>query len=583
LEAVSKVGFLEYAWSIFFEKDWLKTKLLVSPRFQFPQLSHDSFGYVNIIPEPVVKANAEGEETVTLMGYHFPADGQGKRQLGSLFRASVLHLGAHVLSSNFQDYEPWKKSKEPRLAKFIITLLEDVKANAYLASRYPDKLVDLAFANTLALKRLRRIDRMVNPATKCMAGLLMRANTGSMEIESRNERVAVTHLGELLDQFKEKAVLSFMDENVKLKDEKTRIADEIYAVIEDGGPITEVPHLPHTEEIGNSSIFSPSYFVDSDITAEENFRKCLEFLGGSLPPSEGGDQTWKKTAETEAVQVLETWKRQKDKEQKMLAQYQDPLTTTRFKSVEIPEQDYSEFLRAKSRCKSEAHRLIESLLVVRDAMDEDPRKLYGVLDLQEVIQVVASKSPRLDVFMLDENTSKSYSWIILLDASRSMKGLKDFALELFVIMADAANELLLDATSWALYAFNDRFLVIKDPRERYNVRVKSRIGGIDFDGLTYMPDALAMAGQIIKARSENLRLITVISDGWPYGYPDINAALSETLNNLQGGSIAVVGIGARSRRMEFLFKSNCTVYTLREMTKRFGNLYMDASRVAAET
>jgi hypothetical protein len=98
-----------------------------------------------------------------------------------------------------------------------------------------------------------------------------------------------------------------------------------------------------------------------------------------------------------------------------------------------------------------------------------------------------------------------------------------------------------------------------------------------------MPDALTMAGQIIKARSENLRLITIISDGWPYGYPDINVVLSKTLNTLQGGSVAVIGIGARSRRMEFLFRSNCTVYTLREMTRRFGNLYMDASRVAAET
>ena len=579
---VSRLGFLEYAWSIFFEKDWLKTKLLVSPRFQYPQLLHDDCGFVNVIPEPIIKANAEGEETVSLMGYHFPVDGQGKRQLGSLFRASVFHLGSHVLSSRFEDYDVWKKGKESRLAEFVCTLLEDVKANAYLASWYPDKLVDLAFANTLALKRLRRIDRIVNPATKCMAGLLVKANTGLMEINSKNEQATVARLAELLNQLKEKAVLSFKDENVKLKEEKIRIADEIYAAVEDGGPITEVPHLPHTEETGNSSIFSPSIFIDSDITVEENFRKCLGFIGGTLPSSEGGDQTWKKIVETEAVQVFETWKRQKDKEQKMLAQYQNALEMTRFRSVEIPEQDYSEFVRAKARCKSEAHRLVESLLVVRDAMDEDPRKLYGVLDLQEIIQVVASKSPRMDVFMLDENMSKSYSWIILLDASRSMKGLRDFALELFVILADGANELLMDSTSWALYAFNDQFLVIKDPKERYNVRVKSRIGGINFDGLTYMPDALTLAGQIIKAKSENLRLITVISDGWPCGYPDINAVLSKTLNTLQGGSVAVIGIGARSRRMEFLFKSNCTVYTLREMTRRFGNLYMDASRVAAE-
>jgi von Willebrand factor type A domain len=574
---------LEYAWSIFFEKDWLRTKLLVSPRFRFPRLFHDDVGYVTAFPEPEVNVNNEGEETISLMNYYFPADGQGKRQLANLFRASIFHLGAHIFSSRFEDYDKWRSGKDQRLARFTVSLIEDMKAVAYISSRYPDKLVDIAFANTLALKRLRRLDNIINPATKCMAGLLIKANTGSMEVKSKDEQILIGHLAELLRQFKEKAVLSLTDESVKLKDEELRIAEEICRAIEECGPITEVPFLPYTEELGACSIFFPTYLISSDITLDDDFKKCLEFIGGSLPPSDGTEQTWKKITETEVVQVFEAWRRQKDREAKMLDKYKDPLLLTRFKSVEFPDQDYSEFMRVKSRCKSEAHRLIESLLVVRDAMDEDPRKLYGVLDLQEIIQVVASKSPRMDVFMLDENISKSYAWIILLDASRSMNGVKDFALELFQILADAANELLLDSASWALYAFNDRFLVIKDPKERYNVRVKSRIGGINFEGFTYMPDALTMAGQVIKSRPENLRLITVISDGWPYGYPDINVALSETLKTLQGGSVAVIGVGAKSRRMEFFFRSNCAVYTLRDMTKKFSNLYFDASRVAAES
>jgi Mg-chelatase subunit ChlD len=189
----------------------------------------------------------------------------------------------------------------------------------------------------------------------------------------------------------------------------------------------------------------------------------------------------------------------------------------------------------------------------------------------------------MDVFMLDEYLSKSYSWVVLLDASRSMKGIKDFALELFLILGDVANELLLDSGSWALYAFNDRFLVIKDPKERYNVNVKSRIGGINFEGFTYMPDALRIAGHIIRARNENMRLITIISDGWPYGYEDIDVELKNTLTTLNGGNISVVGVGAKSRRMEFFFKSNCPVYTLRDLTKRFSNLYFEASRIAAES
>ena len=579
---VNHVGFLEYAWSISFEKDWLKTKLLVSPRFNFPQLVLDEVGLVTIIPEPKVSKNAEEEKTISLMGYVFPSDPLGKTLLVSLFRASVFHLSAHVVSASLRDYEEWRENKDPRLAKFTISLIEDVKAEACVRLLHADGLADLAFANTLALQRLRSIDKMANPATRIMTGLLVKTNTGSTETHSENERKTITDLVGLLREFKEKVVLSSKDGKVSLKEDQERVADKIYGTIEDVGPVTEVPFLPHTEELGSCSIIYPCYTVNPDVTLGDNFKKCLQFLGGTIPSSEGGEELREKKFAAEVAQIFESWERQKEKEEKTLSVYEN-LLPTKFKSVETPEKDYSEYLRVKARCKGDSHKLTGTLLVATDALDEDPNKLHGVLDLQEVIQVIASKSPRMDVFMLDENKSKSYSWVILLDASRSMKSNKDFALELFVSLGEAANALLSDPTSWGMYAFNDRFFIIKDPKERYNTEVKSRIGGIEFEGSTFMPDALSLAGQVIKPRPENLRLITIISDGWPYGYPDMDAALSETINTLQGGNIALIGIGAQSRRMDFLFKSSCSVYTLRDFTKKFPNLYFEASKIAAET
>ena len=577
------MGFLEYARSLFFEKDQMKIELLISPKVRFPQFFCDEAGFVTVFPEPTVKEDEDGEKTVSLMGYCFPADAQGKRQLASLFRASVFHLSAHAVTSNFEDYEEWKKRKDQRLAKFTVTLIEDVVADAYVSARHADVLVDLAFANALGLKRLLPIDNLVNPATRVMAGLLVRMNTGFMKFKSKNEHKLTTPLVELLDRLKEKALLSFKDKNVSLKDAKLKVADEIYSVIEDAGPVVEVPFFPHTEELGKCSIFSRSCFVDSDIMHEDDFRKCLDFLGGVFPSFDCGEQTWSKVAEAEAFQVFNSWEHEKRKVEKLLAKYEEFLGSTRFEGVEVPQLAYTGFLRVKSACKSEARRLIESLLVARDAIDEDPRKMYGVLDLAEVIQVIASKSPRLDVFMLDENLSKSYAWVILLDASRSMKVMRDFALELFVMAAEAANQLLLDPSSWSMYAFNDRFLVVKDPKERYNQRVRSRIGGVKFEGFTFMPDALKIAGEIIKQRNENLRLITVISDGWPFGYAGIDDELSKVLDVLQRANIAVIGIGAKTQRMQLYFKNHCTVYTLRDLKKKFSNLYMEASRIAVET
>jgi len=579
---VKRLGLLEYAWSIFFEKDWLKTKLLLSNKHKFSQFFCDKEGFVCVFPEPTLTESDENE-TIAMMGYQFPTDTMGRVQFATLFRAAVFHLDAHVLSSDFEDYESWRKGKDNRLTKFVSSIVEDAKATAYISTKHPDKLHDLAFANALALKRLRQINRFINPTTRIMAGLLIKTHTGLMLIKSENEQKTIAQLAGLLDQFKEKALASFSDEKIALKDEKLKVADAIYSAIENIGTITETPFLPHTEELGTCSIFSPSYLVNTDVSLEPEFAKCLEFLSkGTMSPRDA-TQTSGKIAEAEAIQIFDSWKHQKEKDQKIITRYETLLPLTRFKSVEIPEYDYTEFLRVKARTKSETHRLMESLLVARDAVDEDPRKNYGVLDLQDMIQVVASKSPRMDVFMLDENISKSYSWVILLDASRSMKYIKDFALEIAAILAEIANELLLDPTSWGMYAYNDRLLVIKDLRERYNVRVKSRIGGIKFEGFTYMPDALTIAGQILKERAENLRLIAIISDGWPYGYSEVNAALSEILNTLTGGNISVIGIGARTRRMEFFFKSNCTAYTLRDLSKKFSNLYFEVSNIASGT
>lgn len=574
------MGFLEYAWSIFFEKDRMKTKLLVPCGAAYPQLDHDDEGFVCVVPEPVVKETEE-EKSVSLAGYTFPVNAQGVKQLTSLFRATVFHLGAHALSTNFEDYKEWKRRKNPRLAQFTSTILEDVKANAYITALHPDRLADIAFANTLAMKRLRRVDKMVNPATKIMTGLLIRANTGLIVGGLKKEESLVTHLAELLDQYKEKALQSFANEKMSLKEDKLKIADEIYNAIIDAGTITDTPFLPHTEQLGRCAAFSPSYTIDSDVTLEPDFKKHLIFLGGAPSLTEGKEETWK-MAENEAAQVYDSWWRQKEKDAKMLAKYENILASTRFKSIGMPEQDYSEYLRMKSRCKSEARKLTESLLVARDAVDEDPRKMYGVLDLQEVIQIIASKSPSVDVFMLDENLGKSYSWIILLDASRSMKCQRGFGIELLIMLSEVASELLQDQHSWAVYAFSDRVLVIKDLKERYNTTVKSRIGGLEFEGTTYMPDALTFAGQVLKTRTDNMRLVTVVSDGWPYGYANMDVALSETINTLTKGNMAIIGIGAQSRRMEVYFKSCGTVYTLRELTKQFSHLYLEASSIAGE-
>jgi len=320
--------------------------------------------------------------------------------------------------------------------------------------------------------------------------------------------------------------------------------------------------------------------VQPDDGVGDVFNKCLTALGGEASGGEAQQTMWKKAVEAEALQVFDSWSREKAKKEKILGRYEELMFLTRFKSIGFPSEDYTEFLRARTNTRSETRRLITSLMVGFDALDEDPRKLYGVLDLQDIIQVMASKVPRMDVFMRDENIGKSYAWVILLDASRSMSSIADDARNLSMCLAETAKEILIDSTSWGIYAFNDRLLILKDPTERYGPKTKARIGGLRFEGRTYMPDALRLAGEILKKRSENLRLVTILSDGWPYGYSNITAAMAETLKVLEKAGIVVIGIGVRTNRMENFLRVNCNAKSMRDLTKKFSKLFMEASRGA---
>ncbi len=220
--------------------------------------------------------------------------------------------------------------------------------------------------------------------------------------------------------------------------------------------------------------------------------------------------------------------------------------------------------------------MTEVLMGAMNEFMEDIGKNFGVLDLSDAVPVIASKSERTDFFLLDEKINHSFAWSIVVDTSTSMRNVRDYALEIAIILAESAGKVLLDMTSWSIFAFNDRFEIVKDFSEQYNSRVRARLGGLSFRGLSYMPDAIELAGRALEKRREELKVMMVISDGWPYGYTDINSATSEIINHLERSGMAVIGIGVQSGRMEYLFDSHCASYTLKQFVNRFSARFYEA-------
>ena len=569
------MGFLDYARAMSFEKDPFMLKFLLVEDSTYPRLSEEGQIFKIILPSPQF-----GEESISFLGYEFPDTQKSRQQVAQLFRSSVFHLSGHAVTMTTGDYKGWLEGKNSVLSSYVASLVEDLRVNAFVAAWYPDRIRDLSFAGEMTLNRLRRIENIRIQATRLMASLLVYANTGLKRFTSRHDEVLVGTLFDEMDGFKDVVVESIVDEEMDISADKMDIsadkmktANFIYNTILEHGPIVEAPSLPFTESLGPCSLFPPMR-VNPELSMGGLFEECLEGLGGTHV--QGAQQSWVKVSEAEALQAFDSHFLEKEKQKKILSRYENFAMFSRFNSMGFPNKDYTEYLRAKARCKRSTNKLVERLFQAMNEYMEDIRKKHGVVDLADAIQVIASKSDRTDIFLLEEKIQKSFAWSILIDASTSMRHIREYALDLAIILAETASKVLNDSTSWSIFAFNNRFEVIKDFSEQYNAKVKSRLGGLEFKGLTYLPDAMELAGWALGERREELKIMAVISDGWPYGYSDIFPAVTEILNQLEAADMAVIGIGAQSGRMEFIFGSHCTSFTLKEFVNKFGARYFEA-------
>lgn len=571
------MGFLEYARSVSFQKDYTTTRIRIDPRLQQPTLTQDKAGFNIALPIPSLSK----ENTISFLGFDFPEDPIGKADVGRLFRACVFHLTAHTLMP-IDDETAIPTSKNTFVETFSKTLVNDTYVNAYILTSHPDKLADLAFANALAFAKMKPVERIFNPATRIMAALLSKINIGLVKgsLLPKAEGI-VSQLAREVSLLRGKIMASLGEGEIHITDVLSQTANEITQTLESHGPILEAPSLQYTEQTSQSTVFSQSSML-SESEIERVFKKSSETLGMIIPSEKSMNSIWKKETDMEASQAFDSWFHQRAREKKILERIREHVALTKFKSVEFPEEDYTQYLRARALLRGGSRRLLDSLRVAADALDEDPRKEMGQLDLPEVIQKIASRSPRTDVFKQHEYLSRSYAWALLFDVSASMHIKGAIGRALAICVAEAAKELLMDPGSWVFFAFSDRLYILKDTSEAYSRRVRARIGGVKFDGLTYMPDAIKVAGEIIAKRFDDQRFLIVLSDGWPYGYPNMASALSKSIKELEQKDVMVIGVGLESERMSDFFKTSCAAYNQKDLIKKFSKIYVGTSAAALE-
>ncbi|MEM1540387.1 MAG: VWA domain-containing protein [Candidatus Bathyarchaeia archaeon] len=555
------MNFFDFAWSTVLrvtKKHYSEIKILLHDELRYPYLGRDERGYVLHLIKPRKLDNNH----VAFQGLRFNLQNPThKRIVWYLFKASVYHMSLHVLLSDLTVYSKWARGKQLNLATFVVSLVEDAIIDKNLRENFGWMLPETVYANVISYLRMKRAEELPNDISRAMSSILLKYNLGKVKgaVES-DLQVDIEAITSILQKISGKPTTN----------EKIDYANKIYDALTVYGQAFETPSLLHTESHGTNDMF-----YSEQIPREEEIQLLLD--EALQAAGQGSASAQNLENEGEAHRALSSWLERENIQLKILKEYVDAGKNTQFEDFTFPVEDYAEFQRRKELLGSPARRILHQLRLLKNISGEDFKQESGFIDLQEAIQVIASKSQRTDIFVREELQTREDAWSILIDASQSLNMFKGEVRGIALCLAEVARLLILNQNSWGMYAFNNKFYIIKDFSERYDARVRARIGGLTHGGFTYLPDAILLATQALKGRLEEARVLVVVSDFFPAGYDEAEEKLKEVIKKVERMGVGIIGIGVNSNAVKRYIRTSCVVESPYDLIKKFTRAFIEFS------
>jgi len=561
------LNFFDFAWSTTLQvtkKSYNELKVLLHDDLRYPYLGKDERGYVLHLIKPLKLDNNH----VAFQGLKFNLQNPTHRKIiWYLFKASVYHLSLHALLSNFSIYSRWARGKQPSLSIFAVSLVEDAVVNKNLRKSFKWMLPEIAYANVVSYLRMKSAEELSNDLSRVMALTLLNYNLGKVKGTIKDE--ALTEVEAIT------SILQKVEENPTV-DDRIDYANKIYDALSLFGQAFEVPSLLYAESHGTNDLFYKEKLpkedeiqgllvetlqnVDPEFRDEQKLKSALQSLDGS-----------------DANLALTAWLEREKSQIKILNGYREGGKETEFEDFSFPVEDYAEFQRRRELLGSPIRRVLHQLRLLKNISGEDFKQESGFVDLQEAIQVIASKSQRTDIFVREELQTREDAWSILIDASHSLNMFRGEVRGIALCLAEVARMLILNQNSWGMYAFNNKFYIIKDFSEKYDARVRARIGGLTHGGFTFLPDAILLAAQALTRRLEEARVLVVVSDFYPTGYDDAEEKLKENIKKVERMGVGIIGIGVNSTAVKRYIRTYCVVEDPFDLMKKFTKAFIEFS------
>jgi len=563
----------ESAWYLSYDitgKDAGAVKVLVRESIPFPFLRKDDYGYVVCLPN----LRRLGQETIEYQGIVFDIANEVHHEIvWNLFKASVGYLSLCVIASNFEAYRDLVKGMKEETALTAISLIEDSVINAYVKTLRQSLLPDITFADAVSYLLLKPAEYIRNERLRFASSILSLHKTGMVKgrISDGMMRDAKNVVG-ALQKLEEETARALSDGKEPANgdapatvddDAKRRVFSTICEKLSSySGSISEVPSFLYMNHLSGSSLF----VTNIEPPAEDMIERTIKGIADGLNLKIDFNMD---ALRNEATQAIRDWMAKEKKREKILDKYRLMGEGTRFKDFVFPEEDYAEFLRRRVAHSKTIRRITNRLAVYYNLSGEDFRRESGFLDLQQAIQVVASRSQRSDVFMEDTLRYRGQTWAVLVDVSLSLKNFAGEVKDVVLCLTEVSRKLFAGDRSLGIFAFDDRFYVIKDFAENHSRPVCARIGGVEHSGLTYLADGIKMASQVLRKQYEETKVLIVVSDGFPSGYKEAAEETKEQIGAVLRSGIHVIGIGIDSSGIKDYFPTNCVVRTPYELMKRF--------------
>jgi hypothetical protein len=561
------LNFFDFVWSNvpqISKKTHNELKIVLHDELKYPYLGKDSCGFVLHL----IKPKRLDKHHAFFQGLKFNLqDPVHKKIIWYLFKASVYHLSLHARLSNFSVYSKWARGKQLNLSVYVLSLIEDAIINAHLRQSFHWMLPEIAYANAFSFLRMKDAKELSNDASRIMVSALLGFNVGKIKGEVSDEiRTDVEAITSILRKLGENPTV----------DERIDAANKIYESMAVYGEVFEVPSLLYTESHGTNDLFYEQR-IPKDEEIQQHLPEALRAVNTEINDDAQLKTVLQNLKESEAYQAITAWQETENSRLKILENYATLGKDTLFEDFEFPQEDYSEFLRRREVLSSPIRRVLHMLRLLKNISGEDFRQESGFVDLQEAIQVIASKSQRTDIFSREELQTREDTWSILIDASQSLNMFKGEVRGIALCLAEVARMLILNQNSWGMYAFNNKFYVVKDFSEKFDSRIKARIGGLTHGGFTYLPDAVLLAAQALTKRIEEARVLVIVSDFFPTGCSDAEEKLKENIKKIERMGVGVIGIGVNSRAVRQYLRVNCVVENPYDLMKKFTKAFLEYS------